>query len=53
MTDFGIPEEQIARVAPIIEKLRSELAAAMAALLPDAEMAIDLELAEAPAEDEQ
>ncbi len=53
MIDTGVPDEQIARVAPILEKLRAELAAAVAALLPDSEMAIDLELAEPAAEDEE
>ena len=52
MIDTGVPDEQAARIAPILEKLRAELAAAMAALLPDPEMAIDLELAQPPAEDE-
>ena len=53
MIETGVPEYQAARVAPILEKLRAELAAAMAALLPDPEMAVDLELAQGPERDEE
>jgi len=52
MIDYGVPQEQIDRLAPVLEKLRAELAAAMTAMMPDAAMAVDLDLSEQKEDDE-